>query len=78
MLIVLTYAFAAAVLGGIDSPFGAVVGAYILGVGISLLSAYVHQISVPSSSCRVALGVLLLVLMVRPNGLFGHPIARRV
>ena len=50
MLIVLTYAFAAAVLGGIDSPFGAVAGAYILGVGISLLSAYVHRIG-PSSSC---------------------------
>ena len=77
MLIVLTYAFAAAVLGGIDSPFGAVAGAYILGVGISLLSAYVHQIG-PELQLPVALGVLLLVLMVRPNGLFGHPIVRRV
>ena len=77
MLIVLTYAFAAAVLGGIDSPFGAVAGAYILGVGISLLSAYVHQIG-PELQLPVALGVLLVVLMVRPNGLFGHPIARRV
>ena len=37
MLIVLTYAFAAAVLGGIDSPVGAVVGAFLIGIGISLL-----------------------------------------
>lgn len=77
MLIVLTYAFAAAVLGGIDSPFGAVAGAYMLGVGISLLSGYVHQIG-PELQLPVALGVLLLVLMVRPNGLFGHAIVRRV
>ena len=40
MLILLTYAFAAAVLGGIDSPVGAVVGAFIIGIGISLLGGY--------------------------------------
>ena len=40
MLLILTYSFAAAVLGGIDSPVGSVVGAFLIGIGISLLSGY--------------------------------------
>ncbi|MER3488158.1 MAG: branched-chain amino acid ABC transporter permease [Chloroflexota bacterium] len=79
MLTVLVYAFAAAVLGGIDSPVGAVVGSYALGVGISLLSTYVDFITdAPELELPVALGVLLLVLVVRPAGLFGRPVTRRV
>ncbi len=77
MLIVLTYSFAAAVLGGIDSPWGAVAGAYLIGVGISLLSAYVHSVG-PELQLPVALAVLVLVLLVRPAGLFGRVVARRV
>ena len=41
MLVILIYAFAAAVLGGIDSPVGAVVGGLILGVAVNLLGTYV-------------------------------------
>lgn len=79
MLTVLVYAFAAAVLGGIDSPVGAVVGSYALGVGISLLSTYVEVITdAPELELPVALGVLLLVLLLRPSGLFGRTVARRV
>jgi branched-chain amino acid transport system permease protein len=77
MLIVLIYAFAAAVLGGIDSPVGAVVGGLVLGVLINLLGAYVDFVG---SELRLptALFVLLLVLMIRPQGLFGHVAVRRV
>ena len=78
MLTVLVYAFAAAVLGGIDSPVGAVVGSYALGVGISLLSTYVDFITdAPELELPVALGVLLVVLLFRPAGLFGRAAARR-
>jgi branched-chain amino acid transport system permease protein len=77
MLQVLTYSFAAAVLGGIDSPLGAVAGSYIIGVGISLLSAYVQQIG-PELQLPVALAILLVVLILRPAGLFGRVLVRRV
>jgi branched-chain amino acid transport system permease protein len=77
MLIILIYAFAAAVLGGIDSPVGAVVGGLTLGVLINLLGAYVDFVG---SELRLptALLVLLAVLLVRPQGLFGHAVVRRV
>ena len=77
MIIVLIYGFAAAVLGGIDSPVGAVVGGLLLGVVINLLSRYVDFVG---SDLRLpaALGILLLVLLVRPAGLFGHATVRRV
>ena len=79
MLSVLVYAFAAAVLGGIDSPFGAVAGAYMLGVGISLLGTYVDFITTgPELELPVALGLLLVVLLFRPAGLFGRAVVRRV
>ena len=77
MLIVLIYSFAAAVLGGIDSPVGAVVGGLLLGVVINLLGTYVDFIG-GELRLPAALTVLLLVLLVRPQGLFGHPVVRRV
>ena len=64
MLIVLTYAFAAAVLGGIDSPIGAVVGAFIIGIGISLLSGYASSFLGTELQLPLALAVLMLVLIV--------------
>ncbi len=79
MLSVLVYAFAAAVLGGIDSPLGAVAGAYILGVGISLLGNYVEFVKQgPELELPIALGVLLVILLFRPAGLFGRAVVRRV
>jgi branched-chain amino acid transport system permease protein len=74
---VLLYAFAGAVLGGIDSPLGAVVGTLLLGVLVNLLGTYVDWIG---SELRlpVALAVILGVLLVRPAGLFGTPEERRV
>src|SRR5687768_4863310 len=75
MLIVLIYGFAAAVLGGIDSPVGAVVGGLLLGVIVNVLGAYVvpAELRLPT-----ALAILLLVLLIRPQGLFGHLAVRRV
>jgi branched-chain amino acid transport system permease protein len=77
MLIVLIYAFAAAVLGGIDSPVGAVVGGLALGVVINLLGTYVDFVG-GELRLPAALTVLLIVLLVRPQGLFGHRVVRRV
>jgi branched-chain amino acid transport system permease protein len=73
---VLIYAFAAAVLGGIDSPLGAVVGGLALGVLLALIGAYIPSLA----DLRLALSLLLIVvlLVVRPSGLFGQRHARRV
>jgi branched-chain amino acid transport system permease protein len=78
MLIILTYAFAAAVLGGIDSPIGAVVGAFLIGIGISLLTGYASSFLGTELQLPLALAVLMLVLIVRPAGLFGQVVVRRV
>jgi len=77
MLVILIYAFAAAVLGGIDSPIGAVVGGLSLGVLLNLIGRYVDFIG-PELRLPTALLVLLGVLMIRPQGLFGHAVVRRV
>jgi branched-chain amino acid transport system permease protein len=73
---VIIYAFAAAVLGGIDSPLGAVVGGLALGIMLALIGAYVPALA----DLRLALSLLLIVvlLVVRPTGLFGQHQARRV
>jgi branched-chain amino acid transport system permease protein len=77
MQAILIYAFAAAVLGGIDSPFGAVVGGLLLGVGLNLVGAYIDFVGA-SLRLPVALMIILVVLLVRPAGLFGKPVVRRV
>lgn len=74
---VLVYAFAAAVLGGIESPAGAVVGGLALGVTVTLLGNYVSFIG-SALQLPVALAILLAVLLVRPGGLFGRVVVRRV
>jgi branched-chain amino acid transport system permease protein len=73
----LLYAFAGAVLGGIASPFGAVVGALLLGLFINLIGTYVDWIGT-DLRLPVALAVILGVLLVRPAGLFGRAAVRRV
>jgi branched-chain amino acid transport system permease protein len=77
MQVVLIYAFAAAVLGGIESPFGAVVGGLLLGLGTTLLVIYVPFVS-SELQLPIAFAVLVLVLLVRPAGLFGRVAVRRV
>jgi branched-chain amino acid transport system permease protein len=77
MQTVLLYALAAAILGGMDSPVGAVVGGLALGVILNLTGAYVNFIG-GTLRLPVALGVILLVLLVRPSGLFGKAAVRKV
>ncbi len=77
MQAVLIYAFAAAVLGGIDSPFGAVVGGLMLGVGLNLIGTYIDFVGA-GLRLPVALLIILVVLLVKPAGLFGKAVTRRV
>jgi len=72
---VLLYAFAAALIGGIDNPFGAVFGGFFVGVLENLLGAYVIG---QELKLTVALVVIIAVLVVKPSGLFGRTLVRRV
>ena len=74
---VLLYAFAGAVLGGLDSPLGAVVGSLLLGVLINLIGTYVDWVGT-DLRLPVALAVILGVLLVKPTGLFGRAEVVRV
>jgi branched-chain amino acid transport system permease protein len=69
---VLVYAFAGAALGGFDSPLGAVVGSWIIGVSENLAGTYVGAIGA-DLKVLVPLGIIFIVLLVRPSGLFGSP-----
>jgi branched-chain amino acid transport system permease protein len=71
---ILISGFVAAVLGGLDSPPGAVVGGLILGLALSYVSGYEGSSLVPLA----ALVILVVVLMFRPTGLFSATKERRV
>lgn len=75
MLGILLYAFASAMLGGLNNPFGAVAGGLIFGVLENLVGTYVigHELKL-----TFALFVVVGVLLVKPGGLFGKTITRRV
>jgi branched-chain amino acid transport system permease protein len=77
MQAILIYAFAAAVLGGLDSAAGAVVGGFVLGVGLNLLTTYVGFVT-PEIRLPVALAALFAILVLRPSGLFGRTAVRKV
>lgn len=72
---VMLYAFAAALLGGIDNPFGAVVGGFVVGVVENLAGAYVVGTEL---KLTVALVLIIGVLLFRPTGLFGRRYVTRV
>ena len=74
---VLLYAFAGAVLGGIDSALGAVLGSLLLGVFLNLIGTYVSWVGTDLRQ-PAALAVILGVLLVRPSGLLGRASVRRV
>jgi branched-chain amino acid transport system permease protein len=74
---VLIYAFAAAVLGGLESAAGAVIGALAIGVVLNLLGSYVSWVT-PQLLLPAAFVLMLVVLLVKPSGLFGRTRVRRV
>ena len=71
------YAFAGATLGGFTSPAGAVLGGFIVGVVENLVGTYVPFIGT-ELKFTVALGMIIVVLLVRPTGLFGTTVVKRV
>jgi len=76
MAVVLVYSFAAAALGGFDSPVGAVVGGMIVAIAEALTTGYVKALS--TIELVVPFALILLVLVVRPTGLFGKKVVERV
>jgi len=72
---VLLYAFAAALLGGIDSPGGAVLGGFLVGVVENVVGAYVIGTEL---KLTIALLLIIGVLVVRPSGFFGKVVVARV
>jgi branched-chain amino acid transport system permease protein len=77
---VLIYAFAAAVVGGLESPIGAVVGGLVIGVVLNLVATYDTHVHLDLDRVRlpIALALILIVLLARPTGLFGKQVVRRV
>ena len=71
---IFVFGFTAAVIGGLDSPVGAVVGGLLLGVALSYVSGYIGA----NVTALFALGILVAVLMIRPDGLFAGARLRRV
>jgi branched-chain amino acid transport system permease protein len=72
---ILLYGFAAALLGGIDNPGGAVIGGFIVGVLENVVGAYLIGTEL---KLTVALVVIVGVLVVKPSGLFGRVLVSRV
>jgi branched-chain amino acid transport system permease protein len=74
---ILIYAFASATLGGFTSPGGAVLGGLLVGVTENLVGTYVGFIGT-ELKLTVALAMILIVLVVKPSGLFGRAVIHRV
>jgi branched-chain amino acid transport system permease protein len=74
MDLILVYGFTAAVIGGLESPVGALVGGLISGLCISWVGGYLGSGLEPLG----ALALLMVALMLRPEGIFARPPARRV
>ena len=74
---ILIYAFAAATLGGLTSPGGAVLGGFVVGVAENLAATYIPFIGT-ELKLTVALVLIIGVLLVKPSGLFGRAEVRRV
>lgn len=72
---VLIYAFASALLGGLNSPLGAVFGGFIVGVLENLLGAYVIGSDLKLTA---GLALIIVILLVKPSGLFGTTSVTRV
>jgi branched-chain amino acid transport system permease protein len=74
MDVILVYGFTAAVVGGLDSPVGALVGGLITGLSLAWVGGYLGGSLEPMG----ALALVIVSLMIRPEGIFARPAARRV
>jgi branched-chain amino acid transport system permease protein len=77
MLSILLYGFAGAVLGGLTSPGGAVIGGFSLGVIENLAGTYIPVVG-SELKHPIALVVIVAVLVLKPGGLFGRVAVQRV
>lgn len=71
---IVVYGFVAAILGGFGSLVGALIGGLVLGVVVNLIDAFLA----PELAMSIVFGLLLLVLYVKPDGLFGHTKVQKV
>jgi len=76
MVFILFYGFAGAVVGGLTSPFGAVIGGFLVGV-VENLSGFIPSVG-QELKLTIALAIIVAVLTIRPQGLFGRVIVTRV
>jgi branched-chain amino acid transport system permease protein len=74
---ILLYGFAGAVLGGLTSPGGAVVGGFAVGVIENLAGTFIPYVG-RELKLTIALFIIIAVLTVRPAGLFGRTVVSRV
>jgi branched-chain amino acid transport system permease protein len=77
MLSILLYGFAGAVVGGLTSPAGAVLGGFSVGVVENLAGTFIPYVG-REMKLSIALALIVAVLMVRPSGIFGRKIVTRV
>ena len=77
MVSILLYGFAGAVLGGLTSPGGAVVGGFAIGIMENLAGTYIPVVG-SELKLTIALVVIVVVLIFRPAGLLGHTAVQRV
>jgi branched-chain amino acid transport system permease protein len=77
MLGVLLYGFAGAILGGIGNPWGAVIGGVFIGILENMIGAFVPGVG-SDLKLTVALVVIVAVLTVKPAGVFGQTVVKRV
>lgn len=77
MLSILLYGFAGAVVGGLTSPLGAVLGGLSVGVIENLAGTFIPYIG-REMKLSIALALIVAVLMVKPSGLLGRKIVTRV
>jgi branched-chain amino acid transport system permease protein len=77
MISILLYGFAGAVVGGLTSPLGAVIGGFSVGVIENLAGTFIPYIG-REMKLSIALALIVAVLTVRPSGLFGRRVMTRV
>ena len=77
MVSILLYGFAGAVLGGLTSPGGAVIGGFAIGIMENLAGTYIPVVG-SELKLTIALVVIVVVLIFRPGGLFGRTAVQRV